>query len=338
MLLGALALLVSACNPFGLGPDELPSSLSDGDRSRINEVVGNFFAGVDAYNPQLAGDSMVTPGEIGIEDFSRMVLQIGALQSAELQYGYRVVEAASIDEAAGVVRASAATGLGNVRLELARRGGQWRVVRAPDLTMPVDQAPYRFETHITNTFQQATGPFTVVGELENVGDSPWLVISLAGYLEGPDGRTLRVDQSGLITRPFVSPGEPLPFRIDLALPEGTEFSEDAFRIVPNFRLERGADREILATGLTVDPAVIEGTPDAFSVTVSNGEDALRAARLIAYVVAEDGRLLYVYQSGDFNVAAEGSITTDVPGPPPEAATDASQIRIETWGVVPQPSG
>lgn len=336
VLLAPLAIGLVACNPFAAPADGVPDSLSDGDRERIAEVVRDFFFGVDEYNPQVAGEVMLPVPELGAADFTRMVLQIGALDSADLSFEFTAVEAATVDAAAGVVRARASTGLGGVDLELARRGGNWRVVRAPDLEVPMDLHPHPFLLKITNTYlSEESGRFVVVGELEHVGTTPWLVFGVGGVIEDGDGRAIVTEVSDLVARPFVDPGERLPFRLDLPLPEGVTFDESAFRVIPNLRGERGADRDILATALSVEPPSVDGTPSTIAAAVRNDEDQLRTGRVYGYVESQDGTLLSVYQSDVVNVSGRATASVTLGGPDPSLAADTARVRLETWGVVPQ---
>lgn len=337
---GILALVVAGvvlflANPFGLGPDELPESIGDSEREDIGDTLAAFFAGVDQYNPQVAGETMLTPGELGIEEFARMVFEIAAVESAQLTFSFRSLGATELDGTAGLVRAVAATELGNVPVELVRRGGQWRVSAVPDLRIPEDRAPYRFEWEVTNSYGSDDGrTLSVIGELRNTGDSPWLVLGMPGALMGADGEAIRVDPSNITTRPFVDPGESYPFRVDFNLPNGAEgVDPSGFRPIPNIRVAHPADRNLLASALTVDPAEHEATPEQFQVVVTNGESEARSARVIALVESANGQLLDVLSSAAGTVPGGGSQTFELGGVNAATIETADVIRIETWGTI-----
>ena len=334
---GVAALVIAGAaflilNPFALGPNEMPSSIGDGEREDIGETLEAFFFGVDQYNPQVAGESMLTPGELGIEEFARMVFEIAAVQSAERAFSYSSLGAVELDEAAGVVHAVAATDLGNVPIDLVRRDGQWRVAEVPDLRIPEEHSPYRFEWEVTNSYAGPDGlGMTVVGEVRNTGTTPWLVLGMPGLLLAPDGSAIRAESSGFTTRPFVDPGQSYPFRLDFTLPNGAEgVDAEAFRPIPNIRVAHPADQGVMANALTVEPAEREPTTEGFEVTVVNGEPEPRAARVIAYVESADGRLLDLYGSEPETVEGGGEQTFELQVSAPLSET-AARIRLETWG-------
>ena len=337
--MGVAALLVAGAgffvfNSFALGPDEMPASIGDGEREEIDETLEAFFFGVDQFSPQVAGESMLTPGELGIEEFARMVFEIAAVESAGLKFAYNSLGAVELDEAAGVVHATAATELGNVPVDLVRRDGQWHVAAVPDLRVPAEHLPYAYEWEVTNSYPQSGGVgMTVVGEVHNTGTTPWLVLGMPGLLAAPDGSLIRTEGSGFTTRPFVDPGQSYPFRIDFTLPNGVEGveAEEAFRPIPNIRIAHPADRGVLATSLTVEPPEREPSTEAFDVVVMNGEDEARSARVIAYVESEDGVLLDIYTTNDAPVPGAGEQSFQLPGVIEAVSGSASRIRFETWG-------
>ena len=224
--MGVAALLVAGAGSivfksFSLGPDEMPASIGDDERGEINDTLEAFFFGIDQFNPQVAGESMLTPGELGIEEFARMVFEIAAVQSAGLTFSYSSLGAVELDKASGVVHATAATGLGNVPVDLVRSDGQWRVAAVPDLRIPEDSAPYVYEWEVTNSYSTADGlGMTVIGEVHNTGTTPWLVLGMPGLLAAPNGSVIRSEGSGFTTQPCVDPGQSYPFRLDFTLPNG----------------------------------------------------------------------------------------------------------------------
>ncbi|MEZ4501795.1 MAG: hypothetical protein R3C39_04150 [Dehalococcoidia bacterium] len=333
--LGALTLLLSACNPFGLGPDELPDSLSDGDRERIGEVVRNFFAGVDAYNPQLAGEVMLTPGEVGIEEFARMVFRIGVLQSAELAFNFRAIEAATVDSDAGVVRATANTELGRVQVALVRREGNWRVARVPDVSIPEEFDPFPKTWEVTNSYTSTDGQtFVIIGEFTNVGQETWLVLSTPGSMLSAEGAVLRAEPSSVLARPFVEPGGTLPFRVDFRIPDGTTFDASGFEPLLNVRRARGSDREILATALEIEPDQAQGG-DSVSLTVSNGEESRRTAWVVGLARDARGTLISLFQDGPVEVAGQLDSTIETSPVDPPVLDRLAVVEFEIWGSAPQ---
>jgi len=337
---GVAALVVAGVlllfNPFALGPNEMPSSIGDGEREDINETLEAFFFGVDQYNPQVASEVMLTPGELGIEEFTRMVYQFAVLQLAELTYGYSNLGAVTLDPAAGVAHAVAVTDMKNVEFTVARRDGNWRIVEVPDLPVPADRLPYTVETEVTSERVSEDGlTYTAIGELRNTGESTWLVLSLnAAMMSGSD--VLRATTVAFVARPFVHPGESLPFRFDFTTSEAAALADATFEAFPGIRVARGADEDVLATSLTAEPAELDVAEavDGFDVTLSNGEDATRVARLVVSVRDAVGRLIDVYSVPPAEVPAGRSTAVAVPGPAPDSVEGAAVVSVDVWGTAP----
>ncbi|MDA0256684.1 MAG: hypothetical protein O3C25_02940, partial [Chloroflexi bacterium] len=237
-----IGLLLSGCGLVGgLGDDELPQELSSSHREDIEKTARAFVDGVGRYNPEIASFATLTPGELGIEEFKRFVLQVGALESAEVPVEFRALGVTSIDAERAVVHATLATTLGNLEVDMVRRGGRWRVASLPDLAIPDAGAPYRVSWAVTNSYTSSSGALVVVGTLENVGDVTLLTLGAGGYIPGADGRAVSTGTAPIIADPFLLGGETTVFRVDLTSEVTAALDPAAFVLVPNFRLAREAD-------------------------------------------------------------------------------------------------
>lgn len=327
-----LAGLFGGCGLLGGDEDGVPERLSDGDREKIEETLRQFFDGVDLYNPQAAGEAMVTPAEIGIEDFARMAIEIGSLQSAELAYGFQSLGQAAIDVEADMVQATAVTGLGPVEVAVTRQDGAWLVARAPVLRPALDQLPYQYDWAITNHYRADETRYIVVGRFTNTGDSTIMPFSFAGALLGEDGRAVRADITGIVADPFVHPDEEAVFRVDLLIPEDVTFEADRFVLIPNARIARGSDEQILSQGISVTPAELDpAEAEGAVITITNG--GTTPSRVFVLMTARDeGRApLGLYGVTPGTLAGGESRELTLSGFDAEVLADATRIELSAWG-------
>ena len=334
------ALLASACG--GLDPDELPEEIGSGEREEIADVLAAFFSGVNRDDVQVASEVMLTPGELGLEEYARLVIQIGAFTAADVDVGFRSVGAAAVNVPRAVVEAVAVTDLGPVSFELVRRGGRWRLARVPDLQLPPEFAPHALEWRVTNSYASNDGEtFTIVGRIDNTGDETVLQLGTPGFIRDEAGQTLRTELSALTARPFVHPGEHTHFRLDFQLPPGStpdlERFPDRFVLVPIFRVSHPDDEGIMARGLSVAPRrlTLEEAAAGATVELVSGQFGATNAVVIAYAVAADGRVLSLYEAATAPIPAGGRKTLALPPPDRESLPDADRVEVEIWGTIPQ---
>ena len=215
----ALALLTAACG--GLGPEELPEEIGGDERDELAETIAAFIDGVNRYNPEVASEVMLIPNELGFPPVQRLVMQIAALEAEAVTVTLGALGRAELDADRAVVRAAANTNIGPIEADFVRRDGEWRFASVPDLLPPPEFGNHHLEWEVTNSYESADGNLlTVVGRIDNVGDSPVLQFGTPGYFRDETGATVVTTPSAVIVRPFVHPGEHTFFRLDFPVPHG----------------------------------------------------------------------------------------------------------------------
>ncbi len=294
------------------------------------------------FNPQVASESTLTPGEIGIEEFARFVLQVGALQSIELPTEFRAVGQSAIVAEPPVARVTAATSTGSYELDMVRGDGRWLVAALPDLALP-PQAPYAIRWDVSHSYVSASsGRLVVVGTIDNVSDVTLLELSVAGYIADELGRSLATGTSPVIVRPFVGPGESTNFRIDIRPPEGVQLDPAQFVLIPNYRVafvsDEASDEEAL-TPVTVVPQSIslEVAAQGRALTITNQDERESMAVAVAFVRDASGRVLAIYRSPSAVIPGGGSRRVEMPPADSAALAGAAEVTIEAWGAI-RPAG
>lgn len=337
LLAAALLALIPALTGCGLlgddlGPDELPDEITSKHREQIQDTLERFFAGVDANNPQVAGEAMLSPSEVGIEEFARMVVVLGALQGAQVEWGFRSLGAAKFIAEPEVVEVTALTSLGpTMSVRLVRRSGEWRVATVPDLLPTQDRLPYSVRSEITNVYRKDDGALVAIGYIENTGDNVLLPMSSGVYLR-PSGRTTaRLEQSAAITDPFLHRGERTLIRADF--PVGTDGSAADFEVIPVVRVASSSDEEVLATDLSVDPEGINPATagDSQTVSVRNQEIESRMAMVVVAAFRADGTPVTFATSGAHEALGGVITAVQVPGLDAAALEAADAVNVSVWG-------
>lgn len=327
------ALALSGCVlRGGLEADELPSSLTDKHGEEISDAARDFFDGVGRYDPQLASFATLTPGELGIEEFKRFLLRVGALQSAEVAVEFDAIEETSIDVEREVVRATLSTTLGDLDVDLVRREGRWRFASLPDLTMPDAVTPYHVNWGVTHTYMSSAGSLVVVGTLDNVGNVTVLELGMGGYLPGDDGRSLSTTTSPIIAKPFLRPGESTVFRVDFTKGDLSALDPSRFVLVPNLRVARGGDEDV-ETPVSVVPQRLT-TAEAGAgreLTLTSSDDRTSSATVFAVIRGSGGRPLSLYQSPMQIIPGNGSRRVTLPPADAAAIEGAVEVTLEAWG-------
>jgi hypothetical protein len=287
--LAALALLAAACG--GLGDDELPEEIGSSEREEIVEVLEAFFEGVNRYNPEVAGEVMLIPAELGIPEVERMVWEIGALQGEELRFEFRslgvVAPAYDTDRAVPFVRARALTSFGERELQLVRRGGQWRLGAVPDLSVPSEVGTVHLQADVHRWGEDARGIPVVVGEVTNQGDDVAQVLSLAVLLLDNEGRSIGTG-SAYLAEAVLWPGTSVAFRAALGSYGGVQ-ADDVSVVVLGRRPHESDYEAIENAQVDVSPAerlTTESGVEAARSTVQNL--GMRTVIVFAAAVAYDG--------------------------------------------------
>jgi hypothetical protein len=321
----------------GLEADELPSSLNDKHREEIGDVARDFFDGVGHFDPQLASFVTLTPGELGIEEFKRFVMNIGALQSAEVLVEFGALEETSIDVEREVVRATLSTTLGDLGVDLVRREGRWRFASLPDLTMPDAVTPYHVNwsvthSYVTHSYGPSEGSLVVVGTLDNVGDVTVLELGLGGYILGEDGRSLSTGTSPVLTHPFFRSGESTVFRVDFMHGDLSALDLSRFVLIPNLRVAH-EDDESAETHVSVVPQRLTTTEAGTGreLTLTNSDDRASSAAVFAVIRGAGGRPLSLYQSPVQVIPGNGSRRVALPPADAAAIEGAVEVTLEARG-------
>lgn len=336
LLAAALLALIPALTGCGLlgddlGPDEIPDEITSKHREQIQDTLGFFFErGVNAGNPEIAGGVMLTPGELGIPAFGRMVQEIGALQAAELRYGLIGLGRAQID--GDVVEVNARTNFGEVDFEVVRRSGEWRISRVPALAPDAEYWPYAYTWDVTNDYIGNEGTLVVVGVLRNSGDTTLLPHSYQGYIVDAAGTPVAVGSSAFIHLPFVHPGEQTVIRVDFRPPDGYEFSRDRLGFVPIMRVARPTDEGVLGDGVIVTPSELS-VGDMGSTTdirVTNSSTQRRDAFALLTPVDGQGRPLALFGAGVRDLRGGDAVTLEIATPDHAAYARADRVLVSSW--------
>ncbi|MGE0133622.1 MAG: hypothetical protein AB7L91_03250 [Dehalococcoidia bacterium] len=136
----------------GLGPNELPSSIGEGERAEIRATIEDFYGYVNQYNPEFIASTMLPVQEMGDEEFSRLVMEVAPLQSEALTFTVLSLGSTTKSGDGTYVQARVATNYGNRDFRLARRDGQWKIAAVPDLLVPQEAGPMRLEWSVLHTF------------------------------------------------------------------------------------------------------------------------------------------------------------------------------------------
>ena len=341
-LVAAFALLAAACG--GLGADELPDELSDGDREEISETLEAFFGGVDLYNPQVASGVMLIPRELGIPEVERMVWEIGALQPEGLRFEYQSLGPAAVvadDEGEPLfVRATAVTAFELREVRLVRRDGLWRISAVPDLVVPPDAGPVALtvEVHRSTPFPDRRGQ-VIVGEIVNSGSESAQIFSIAGIAFDEDGATVSTI-AGIAPIAIVRPGESSPFRVALAPREGEKaIAETTF--VVTAKLVDPRDLEFFEASKigVLDTEYVDSGEDAGVLRGTLRNDAFERANVFAAAVAldADGRFVAVSGGAPTGVVVQAGAELEIEIPLLDLrilglADEVAEVRLLPWGI------
>lgn len=335
----AFGLLTAACSAFGgLGADELPERLSGSERDKIGETLSLFFDGAAQYNPQFASDAMLMPGELGIEEFKRFVLQLSTFEIARIPIEFvRLGEGRILAEPA-VARVVASTNIGNMELDLVRRDGRWRVASVPDFTLPASIATYEVTWEVTNSYHGPSGAFTVVGRVMNAATSPDLLnFGPSGYITDEEGRVITTGTSVVMTSAFLNSGAESLFQIDFVAGDRDAADPSRFELIPHYRPLSDTDTFVRVTTprAEISPEEARG---GLRILLKNSDTTDRQreadAQVIAVVRDGAGRPLSLYASPRITIPAGGSRSVDLPPADPLTLEGASTVTIEPWGVEP----
>lgn len=135
-----------------LGEDELPSSLGAAERQEIQKAVEGFYGYVNQYNPEFISSTMLPVPELGLEEFSRLVMSVAPLESEQLTFRVLNLGTTTLDPERKIVSARVATNFGTRDFELTRRDGAWKIAAVPDLLVPQDAGQVRVEWSVTHSF------------------------------------------------------------------------------------------------------------------------------------------------------------------------------------------
>lgn len=244
----------------GLGPNELPSTLGESERTEIRETIDDFYGFVNQYNPEFISSTMIPVPELGNEEFSRLVMEVAPLQSEALTFSLQTLGSTSFSSDRKYVQARVATNFGNREFRLTRRDGQWKIAAVPDLIVPQEAGPMRLEWSVVHSFvvdpgqavpstatpsatatpgaaapasgasetatpvAEATPPpqrtFYVVGRVKNLSTEPGYVLSASGFVSDGAGKTLATARPPMPWNPYLDPGEEAYFQISFRIPEG----------------------------------------------------------------------------------------------------------------------
>ena len=329
----ALALLAAACG--GLGPDELPEEIGSDERGELRETIAAFIDGVNRYNPEVASEVMLIPAELGIPEVQRMVMQIAALEAEAVTVTLDALSRAELDVERGVVRANANTNIGPIEADFVRRKGEWRFASVPDLLPPAEFGGHHLVWEVTNSYESADGSLlTVVGRIDNVGDSTVLQFGTPGYFRDEAGATVVTTPSAILVRPFVQSGEHTFFRLDVPVPAGASLDLEHFVLLPTFRASFPVDEEVMAS-LVLSPRSASFAAAPATLEVLNGELSDAAVVLVTEVFDDAGRLLALYATAELPIAAGQRVEVPVPEVEPGPASEADRLTFEVWGTVPR---
>ena len=317
--LGALALLLAACG--GLGADELPEEIGADARDEITEALSAFFGGVDSYNPQVASELMLIPAELGIPEVERMVWEIGALQSEELQFDFQSLGPTRVvvdgEGEPLFVSAAAVTAFGSREFELVRRDGRWLLSAVPDLSVPQDAGPVALTTEVHRQDLTAGGAQINVGEIVNLGSENAQIFGIAAIARDADGRTIATSR-GTVATVILRPGEASPFRVAVGGSDRGVIAQTTFVVTA----KRVADSDFeLFAAVTLSVSGIERARTAEGGSVVRGtvrndgfERAIPFPAAVAYDA--DDRLLAVGGGGDLETPLQpgAAIAVEVPLP------------------------
>ncbi|MGE0227976.1 MAG: hypothetical protein AB7I38_05335 [Dehalococcoidia bacterium] len=176
----------------GLGPNELPATIGEGERAEIRATIEDFYGFVNEYNPEFIASTMLPVPELGEEEFSRLVMEVAPLQSEALTFTVLSLgsTARSADEA--YVQARVATNYGSRDFRLARRDGQWKLAAVPDLLVPQEAGPMRVEWSVLHS--AVVDPMAILPTATATA-SPSAPASSAAATSTPEGSATPVAQA-----------------------------------------------------------------------------------------------------------------------------------------------
>lgn len=242
----------------GLGSNELPSSLGEGERTEIRKSIDDFYGYVNQYNPEFISSTMLPIRELGSEEFSRLVMEVAALQSEAITFRVQTLGSTSFGDGRKYVQARVATNYGNRDIRLVRRDGRWKISEVPDLLVPQEAGPMRAEWSVTHSFTidpgqlpagqptatptsssatpastavgTASGAATaqptqapqktlyVVGRIRNLSTEPGYILSASGFVTDGAGKTVASARPQMPGNPYLDPGEETFFQISFRYP------------------------------------------------------------------------------------------------------------------------
>lgn len=374
LILGAIFLYNRAT---GLGPNEVPSTIGEGERAEIRKTIEEFYGFVNQYNPEFISSKLLPVPELGQEEFSRLVMEVAPLQSEALTFSVQTLGSTTLVEDGKYVQARVATNYGNREFRLTRRDGQWKLAAVPDLLVPQEAGPMRLEWAVTSSFvvdpneapppgqatatatatatPAATGTATasqpslppqktlfVVGRIKNLSGEPGYILSASAFITDGQGKTLVTARPPMPWNPYLDPGEEAYFQVQLTFPRtGEQLDVANFVLVPDFRQVGRTDEATFVTDLAVaEPPSVAWRPQTeLSTTLKNNDPRPVSAQVFGYFLDGSGKPLFIVPVSPELAMPPGS---SIPVPLafrelPPALSGVKTIEFKVFATPPRPA-